>query len=151
MGKQAAATSTVDEMSPQDAFNAIQADPSAVMVDVRTQAEWRLVGMPDLSSVGRDVWPIEWVMLPSMQRNPDFWEALLQHGRGGVPERLFLICKSGSRSLAAAHYIAAEAERAGRNVHCTNVAEGFEGYSAPGGHQGGLSGWKARGLPWQQN
>lgn len=144
-------TSEIDEMSPEDAFNAIKEDPTAVMIDVRTEAELRLVGMPDLTAIGGTVWPVEWISYPTMQRNPDFWETLMQHGQGDLPARMFLICKAGSRSMAAAHYIAAEAERAGRTVHCTNVAEGFEGNSNPDGHLGGRTGWKARGLPWQQN
>lgn len=151
MGAKVTMTSQIDEMSPQETFDAIKADPSAVMVDVRTQAEWRLVGMPDLTAIGGQVWPVEWISFPSMQRNPEFWATLQEHAQGDLPERLFLICKSGSRSLAAAHYIVAEAEQAGLTVHCTNVAEGFEGDSNLDRHQGGSSGWKAHGLPWRQN
>ena len=35
-------------------------NPDAVLVDVRTDAEWKFVGVPDVSSLGRDVVFIEW-------------------------------------------------------------------------------------------
>ena len=34
--------------------------PEAVLVDCRTDAEWRFVGVPDLTSLARDVVYIEW-------------------------------------------------------------------------------------------
>jgi rhodanese-related sulfurtransferase len=58
---------------------------------------------------------------------------------------LFFICRSGSRSLAAAKAMAAVGYGA-----CHNVSEGFEGPLDDARHRGTLQGWKAIGLPWQQ-
>jgi len=58
---------------------------------------------------------------------------------------LFFICRSGSRSLAAAKAMAAAGYRA-----CHNVAGGFEGPLDDERHRGYAEGWKAAGLPWLQ-
>lgn len=142
-----AATPVVDEVAPAEAFEALKDNPSAAMVDVRTRAEWTFTGLPDLSEIGKQVWPVEWVEFPHMSQNPQFAEQVLASAGGKMPERLFLICRSGQRSMAAAHHLAA----LGAVHHCTNVAEGFEGGLDAEGHRGSVSGWKARGLPWRQS
>ena len=40
------------DVSPTEAWAALQQDPRAVLVDVRTHAEWSYVGLPDLRSLG---------------------------------------------------------------------------------------------------
>jgi len=40
------------DVNPSDAYVELQADPLAVLVDVRTNAEWSYVGLPDLSPIG---------------------------------------------------------------------------------------------------
>ena len=60
-----------------------------------------------------------------------------------LDDDLFFICRSGSRSLAAAKAMAAEGYRA-----CHNVAGGFEGPLDNQRHR--VGGWKAAGLPWLQ-
>jgi rhodanese-related sulfurtransferase len=62
-----------------------------------------------------------------------------------LDDDLFFICRSGSRSLAAAKVMAAAGYRA-----CHNVAGGFEGPLDDERHHGSAGGWKAAGLPWQQ-
>jgi rhodanese-related sulfurtransferase len=143
--------STVDEMIPPDALDALTQDPGSALVDVRTRAEWAFTGMPDLSPLGRDVLAVEWVSFPGMAPNGRFFEEVVEQAGGSLPDRLFFICRSGARSLAAARLTAAEAESRGRPVHCTNVAEGFEGELDDEGHRGRINGWKAHGLPWRQS
>jgi rhodanese-related sulfurtransferase len=63
-----------------------------------------------------------------------------------LDDDLFFICRSGSRSLAAAKAMTAAGYRA-----CHNVTEGFEGPLDDARHRGILLGWKAIGLPWQQS
>ena len=41
------------DLTPQQAWDLLADNPDAVLVDVRTEAEWRYVGVPDLTSVGR--------------------------------------------------------------------------------------------------
>ena len=141
---------TVDELSPPDACAALAADPASILVDVRTRAEWTFTGMPDLSSFGKDVVAVEWVAYPSMAPNPRFYEEVLTKAGGRLPGRLFFICRSGARSMAAARAVAAESVARGNPVRCTNVAEGFEGDLDDACHRGTRNGWKAYGLPWRQ-
>ena len=137
----------VDELLPDQAFRVMAEDDSSALVDVRTRAEWSFVGLPDLSGIGKSVWPVEWIGFPDMNPNARFDEQLAGHAAGDIPKRLFFICRSGARSMAAARHVAAS----GMAEHCTNVAEGFEGDLDNQGHRGSRNGWKARGLPWRQS
>ncbi len=142
--------SIVDELTPREAHSALAADRASALIDVRTRAEWAFTGMPDLSDLGKEVLAVEWVSFPSMAPNPQFYEEVLAKSGGTLPDRLFFICRSGARSMAAARAVAAEGEARGRPVHCTNVAEGFEGDLDDRRHRGSRNGWKVQGLPWRQ-
>ena len=48
------------DITPLQAWKLLSDNPEAVLVDVRTDAEWRFVGVPDLSSLGREIVYIEW-------------------------------------------------------------------------------------------
>ncbi len=134
----------IPDIAPADTWAAIQEDPQAVLVDVRTDAEWNFVGLPDLSAAGKRVVLIPWQLYPSMSVNGHFAEAL--HKAGVGPEnKVYFICRSGARSLAAAQ--AAQAEG---YASVFNVADGFEGPVDREGHRGIAAGWKAAGLPWVQ-
>lgn len=141
----------VDDVAPPEALAALASDPDSVLVDVRTQAEWTFTGMPDLSSLGKEVLAVEWVSFPGMTPNPRFFEEVVRQAGGKLPGRLFFICRSGARSMAAARQVAAEAQARGAPVHCTNIAEGFEGDLDENQHRGTRGGWKMRGLPWRQS
>lgn len=141
----------IDEVDPAQAYGLLSSDPAAVLVDVRTSAEWAFVGLPDLSALGRQVATVEWISFPDMARNAIFLDQLTDQLRGEIPQRLFFICRSGSRSMAAAQWVAGALSGQGRSAHCTNVAEGFEGDIDHEGHRGSVNGWKVRGLPWRQN
>ena len=52
------------DVSPEDAYAALAADDDAVLVDVRTTAEWSYVGLPDLSDLGKRVVCVEWQRFP---------------------------------------------------------------------------------------
>lgn len=145
---------TVDAVDPGKAWQLLQQDRSAQLVDVRTRAEWTFVGLPDLSPLDREVWPIEWLSFPSMTPNPGFLDAVadaVRRNGGAMPGRLLFICRSGARSLAAARAVAEAFGPQTGLARCTNVAEGFEGDLDPDGHRGTLNGWKTRGLPWRQS
>lgn len=123
-------------------------EPDAVLVDVRTQAEWAFVGLPDLSSLGKRLLTVEWQFFPDGRINPSFVDQLqaeLAALSAGPDTSIFFLCRSGSRSLAAAQALAAAGYR-----RCHNVADGFEGPRDEVGHRGTAGGWKAAGLPWTQ-
>ena len=134
----------VENVSPRQAWEALGTDPRAQMVDVRTDAEWAYVGLPDLTTTGKQPVLIPWQQFPSMQVNAGFVEPLRQAGFKRE-HRIYFLCRSGVRSLAAA---AAANEAGFPNAY--NVADGFEGPPDAEGHRGGLAGWKADELPWRQ-
>lgn len=132
-------------LTPQQAWDLLAADQRAVLVDVRTDAEWHFVGVPDTSSLGRRPALIEWSTYPSGRPNPDFVASLTTAGLTTGDERpVLFLCRSGVRSVAAA----AAATAAGYGP-AYNILEGFEGDVGPGGHRG-AQGWRAAGLPWTQ-
>ena len=123
--------------SPEEAFYVSQNLQHALIVDVRTQAEWNFVGGVSTSI------KIEWQMYPSGQLNQDF----LQQLQTKVPQDswVMFLCRSGARSHAAANLAAQNGY-----TKAVNILEGFEGDKDNNGHRGNLGGWKFRGLPWYQ-
>jgi len=140
----------VDAVTPREAWALLGGDADAALVDVRTQAEWSFVGVPCLPEGARPLLRVEWARFPGMTPNEDFCEELASSLGTPPPRRLLFLCRSGQRSRAAAGAMAAFLDAAGHPAHCTNVEEGFEGDRDADGRRGGVSGWKARGLPWTQ-
>ena len=139
----------VDDVDVETAWKALQSQPRSQLVDVRTRAEWTYVGIPDLGPVGKRTVLVEWQTFPDQAVDPRFAERLAGELKAlGVKEddELFFICRSGSRSLAAAKAMAAAGYQA-----CHNVACGFEGPLDDERHRGSVMGWKASGLPWLQS
>jgi rhodanese-related sulfurtransferase len=131
------------DVTPEQAWQALSDDPRAVLVDVRTRAEWTWVGTPDLSPLGKEPVTIEWSRFPEDTVNESFVAEL---GVAGVqPDQpVYFLCRSGVRSVAAAE----AATRAGwRQSH--NILDGFEGPQDASKHRT-VAGWKVAGLPWVQ-
>ncbi|MEC7490101.1 MAG: rhodanese-like domain-containing protein [Pseudomonadota bacterium] len=123
---------------------ALRENQAAVLVDVRTKAEWNFVGIPDLSDVGKKPKLVEWQSYPTMEMNGSFINAVTAE----IPDKstsIYLLCRSGARSKAAAIAMT----EIGYNA-CFNVSDGFEGAHDVQQHRGQTSGWKAQGLPWVQ-
>ncbi len=131
------------DVSPAQTWQALENQAEAVLVDVRTRAEWAFVGGPDLSQLGKSVVQVEWQVFPTMERNPRFVKEL-QAQRVTPGQLIYIICRSGIRSRDAAEWLA----RLGYTTY--NVAEGFEGPIDSNGHRG-ASGWRAEQLPWRQS
>jgi rhodanese-related sulfurtransferase len=133
------------DLDPTDSYRLLSDDPAAVLVDVRTRAEWTYVGVPDLGSIGKKVIQLEWLAFPDGAVNRDFTREL---ERAGVPQDapVLFLCRSGQRSVAAA-----TAATAAGYVRAYNISQGFEGGLDAAGHRGGEAGWKALGLPWRQS
>lgn len=145
------ASSAVKDLRPTQAWEFLEKNPSAVLIDVRTKAEWSFVGKPDLSSLTRSVLTIEWCRYPDMSVNPRFVEEMNEALGDDLPSQLLFICRSGARSMNAALATHASLSAEARSLELFNVAEGFEGDLNPEKHRGGLNGWKAHGLPWRQS
>lgn len=132
------------DLSPDQAYQLLTDDPEAVLVDVRTKAEWSYVGTPDLSGLGHEIVLAEWVTFPDGDLNADFLPQL--EAVAGKDSPVVFLCRSGARSVAAA-----EAATAAGWSRAYNILEGFEGPPDEGGHRGRTAGWKVRGLPWRQS
>ena len=133
------------DLTPEAAYELLGSDADAVLVDVRSEPEWRFVGVPDVSALGKEPLLVSW-----RSGAGDAAEAFVADlaaagvdARAGAP--VVLLCRSGVRSVAAAEALAAAgAPRA------YNVLDGFEGALDEHGHRGG-AGWRAAGLPWRQS
>ena len=134
----------VENISPTQVWDALRTNPDAQFVDVRTDVEWAYVGLPDLSAADKQPVLIPWQLFPSMQVNAGFVDQMKQAGL--TPDhKIYFLCRSGARSLAAAR-----AAQAAGFPHAYNIADGFEGPPDDDGHRGTVAGWKAEALPWRQ-
>lgn len=134
------------DITVEQAWELLKENPQAVLVDVRTEAEWRFVGIPDLSSLGREVVYIEWNRL-SGEHNAGFVAELTDQvstADAGAERPVMFLCRTGNRSIGAA-----QAATAAGITPAYNILDGFEGHLDAAGHRGG-SGWRAAGLPWRQ-
>lgn len=132
------------DLTPLQAYELLLQEPQAVLIDVRTRAEWTHVGVPDLSGISKAVVFIEWNRFPDGSRNETFLDELSE----AVPDKetpLAFICRSGQRSRHAA-----QAAVGAGYATAFNVADGFEGKVDDMGHRGTVAGWKVTGLPWRQ-
>ncbi len=141
----AGANQYTGDVTPREAWDMLESKDGSVLVDVRTNAEWAYVGLPDLSSLNKDCHLASWVLFPDMSPNPAFLSRLAEIQPDKSKPVLFL-CRSGVRSIAAA--IAATS--AGYQ-QCYNILEGFEGNHDHLGHRGSVGGWKFHNLDWKQN
>ena len=132
------------DITPQEAWKLLSDDSDAVLVDCRTSAEWRFVGVADTSSLEREVVYVEWNRTDGTH-NDGFVDDLLASGVVPGERAVVFLCRSGNRSIGAA-----EAATAAGIAPSYNVLDGFEGNLDEAGHRGG-TGWKAVGLPWRQS
>ncbi|MCV7278237.1 rhodanese-like domain-containing protein [Mycolicibacterium flavescens] len=132
------------DITPEEAWTLLAETPEAVLVDCRTDAEWRFVGVPDLSSLKRDVVFIEWNRFDGTH-NESFVDDLQRAGITPGERPVVFLCRSGNRSIGAAE----AATEAGIGPSY-NILDGFEGDLDENRHRG-RAGWKAVGLPWKQS
>ena len=144
-GGQPHGASFAGDIPVEKAWAVLRDERDATLIDVRTDAEWSYVGVPDLAGLGKQPLLVSWQRFPDMAINAEFIEMLHRAGLSLGAANLF-ICRSGVRSRAAALAMAAEGFS-----RCYNVAEGFEGDKDASQHRGTTGGWKAAGLPWIQS
>ncbi len=136
------------EVTAEATYTTLREDTRAVLVDVRTNAEWQFVGVPDLRETSKVPIFVEWKTFPAMQASADFVErvsAALRTSGAAEDSPIYFLCRSGARSRDAAVAMT----QAGWS-HCFNVSDGFEGDLDEAGHRGLSGGWRASGLPWKQ-
>jgi len=131
------------DVTPEETWRVLCLEKGAVLVDVRTLAEWKCVGIADLSEISKDSIFIEWVDFPERAPNENFISELID----AVPEKdtpIYFLCRTGVRSVDAA----VAATVAGYS-NSYNVLKGFEGDRNQQGHRGRTSGWQGLNLPWK--
>ncbi len=136
----------VKTLTPPQAYQLLEDDPRAVLIDVRSEMEFLFVGHP-VGAVH-----IPWIDEPDWKVNPDFVKEVRRVLLGGAVcvedvgcAPVVLICRSGKRSLRAGEQLI---EDGFTNVY--NVAEGFEGELDESHQRSTIGGWRYHGLPWQQ-
>ncbi|MCG2633886.1 MAG: rhodanese-like domain-containing protein [Gammaproteobacteria bacterium] len=133
-------------LSPAEAWGLLQAQPEAVLVDIRSTMEYLFVGHP----VGALHLP--WIEAPDWNPNPDFAAQVKRILLGGLPHPpsgagvpVILICRSGRRSQEAGHRLL---ESGLEQVYY--VRGGFEGDLDEQRHRSVINGWRHANLPWEQ-
>ena len=139
-------------LTPADADRALAADPSIILIDVRTRAEFQFVGHPTATDQNIPVRFLDPEMKHDgkkgygMVENPKFADqvaALMAREGKGKDDPIFVICRSGGRSARATDKLAALGY-----TNVWNLVEGFEGGKDKATGQRSVNGWKNAGLPW---
>ncbi len=136
------------DLTPEETWEILKSEESAVLIDVRSAAEWAYVGVTDLSSIGKETQAIEWKSFSAsdgMVQNLNFADQV----KTICPDpnaKVLSLCRSGVRSIATSKVLT----EAGF-TQAYNVLEGFEGDKDATDHRGQVGGWKVRGLPWKQS
>ncbi len=124
---------------PTAAWELLQAQPEARLIDVRMEIESLYVGRPP-GAIN-----VPWYEYPDLTPNPDVFVKAVVQEAVGLDKPVVLICRSGVRTLDAG--VALEA--AGfTDVY--NVLHGFEGGLNDSFHRSVVNGWRCDGLPWEQ-
>lgn len=136
----------VSGLTPEQAYEMLETDPRAMLIDIRSNMEYLFVGHP------AGAVHIPWIDEPDWTINPDFVKQVRQTLLGGVCEEpdsgcapVILICRSGKRSLEAGRKLIESGM-----AEVFHVTEGFEGELDESHHRSSLGGWRFRGLPWEQ-
>lgn len=139
-------TREVKSITPKQAWERLQKDPRAVLIDVRSNMEFLFIGHP-AGAIN-----IPWIDEPDWKINPHFAVEVRKVLLGGICHShdlqsapVILICRSGKRSLEAGELLLKE-----DFTEVFNVLEGFEGELDDNHHRSSLGGWRFCGLPWEQ-
>jgi len=129
----------IDNLDPKQAWDLLNSNAAAVLIDVRTSIEHNFVGHPPKAV------HVAWKEFPGMQLNTAFVQQVQQYVTDKTAP-ILLLCRSGIRSVDAA-----KALEAAGYTHLVNILEGFEGPLDDDKHRGNLGGWRFHGLPWEQS
>ncbi len=146
--------SSLKSYLPQVAAKYLHDTPNAILIDVRSAAEYQFVGHP-LGSV-----LVPWLDVPEWQANPQVFiervEVAIEQQMGAQTQikiktqiaqvPLMLICRSGIRSADAGRCLLTHGF-----TQVGHVSSGFEGDLDEHNQRGALNGWRFDGLDWSQN
>lgn len=134
----------IDTLSALAAYDFLQKNNQACLLDVRSTMEYQYVGHPLMAIHVPLQEPPDWQSIADFSHQVE--QALAKSGYTIKTTPLLMICRSGKRSEEAAGLLLA----AGcQQVY--NVIEGFEGDKDDEGHRSCINGWCYHGLPWVQS
>ena len=138
----------IKQISSNDAFEEINSNVGALLIDVRSELEWKKIGIPDLGDLNERLVLLELQSMPSMEINQNFLAELEETLSNRNVKNVMFMCKAGVRSQAAAIKSISVLLNANKNIKICNDSDGIEGkgFSIFGGT---ASGWKNSGLPWK--
>ena len=141
----------IKQIEPKAAFEILAENKESLLVDVRTDAEFKFVGIVDSSKLSNETLLLPLLNFPNMSENSDFIKNLENHTKEISPQnhknlQIFFICKTGGRSNSSANI----ANELGFS-NCYNIINGFEGDLDHNNQRGNINGWKAEKLPWKQS
>ena len=145
-------------ITPEQAYEMVKTDDSAILVDVRTPEEWMFVGYSPLAKIMLPSVMFDYSQMDTVQNMPrympapnpnwiaDFEERLADLG-GNDETKLIIMCRSASERAAP---MARILDQYGyKNVYL--LLGGFEGGTVKDGDKKGfrlVNGWKNSGMPW---
>ena len=131
-------------ISPVAAWELLQANPSAVLIDVRSDMEFLMIGH------ARGAVHVPWINEPEWTVNEHFCAEVRRVLLGRTAAHaesapVLLMCRSSNRSQDAAELLVHEGLQ---DVYV--VACGFEGPLDEDHHRSTIAGWRFDELPWEQ-
>ena len=119
----------IKQLASKDIKDYLTTNPNVILLDVRTQEEWDIIGKPDGDKIGLKTYFLE-------IRRDAFFDFVQEFKNFNINQdkEILVICKSGERSQISAELLSRE------NYKATNISDGFMG------SQEGV-GWKKSGLP----
>ncbi|MCU0935789.1 MAG: rhodanese-like domain-containing protein [Gammaproteobacteria bacterium] len=136
----------VESLTPRQAWELVEKDARAVLVDIRSTMEYLFVGHPTGAV------HVPWIDEPEWVVNPHFVTDIRKLMLGGAVcdeeegcAPVILICRSGKRSKEAGRALVKAGFR-----HVYHVDTGFEGDLDEHHHRSTRGGWRFEGLPWEQ-
>ena len=116
----------IEQIKSSEIKKFIEINPKTILLDVRTEDEWKTVGKPISESLGIKTYFI------TFGQNPTFIETIKKEIN--KENKILVMCAAGGRSIIAANLLQNE----GYKAH--NISDGFSG-------NGQDLGWKNSGLP----
>ena len=116
----------IKQIKSSDIKKFIENNPNTVLLDVRTEDEWKTVGKPDTKGLGIKSFFI------TISQDPSFLDNVKQNIN--KDNQVLVMCAAGGRSIIAANLLVNEGYKT------LNVSDGFSG-------NGEDPGWKNLGLP----
>lgn len=130
----------------------MQADPTALMIDIRMEIESMYIGRPP-GAIN-----IPWYEYPDFTADVPAFCAAVAEEAGDKTRPILLLCRSGQRSVDAGKMLEGGDESCDAGValehagftDVINVLHGFEGDLNADFHRSTVNGWRFDGLPWVQ-